>query len=66
MDGNVQEVSANRQKRGVSQMSFDHSLITGMFIGLTIGLWYTASLTAYLPFFVIGAVILLLRYVHGK
>lgn len=53
-------------KRGVNKMSFDNSLITGMFLGLTIGLWYTASLTAYLPFFVIGAVILLIRYVHSK
>jgi len=53
-------------KRGVNKMSFDHSLITGMFLGVTIGLWYTASLTAYLPFFVIAAVILLIRYIHAK
>ena len=53
-------------KRGVNKMSFDHSLITGMFLGVTIGLWYTTQLTAYLPFFVIGAVILLIRYIHAK
>lgn len=48
------------------KMSFDHSLITGMFIGVTLGLWYTTSLAAYLPFFVLGAIILLIRYIHAK
>lgn len=51
--------------RGVSQMKFDLSLLTGIFIGLTVGLVYTGTLTTYLPFFVIGAVILLLRYLHA-
>ena len=46
-------------------MKFDLSLITGIFIGLTVGLLYTGQLAAYLPFFVIGGVILILRYLHG-
>ena len=55
-----------RTYKGVSQMRFDDSLITGLFLGVIMGLWYTANLTAYLPFFVIGAVILLLRYIHAR
>ena len=46
-------------------MKFDLSLITGMFLGLTVGLLYTGQLVAYVPFFVIGAVILILRYLHA-
>ena len=46
-------------------MRFDISLITGIFIGVTVGLLYTGQLAAYLPFFVIGEVILVLRYLHA-
>lgn len=46
-------------------MKFDLSLITGIFLGVTVGLLYTGTLTAYVPFFVIGAVILILRYLHA-
>ena len=46
-------------------MKFDLSLITGIFVGATIGLVYTGHLVAYVPFFVIGSVILILRYLHG-
>ena len=45
-------------------MKFDLSLITGIFFGATIGLMYTGQLVHYLPFFVIGTVILILRYLH--
>lgn len=46
-------------------MKFDLSLITGIFIGVTVGLLYTGQLATYLPFFVLGAVILILRYLHA-
>ncbi len=46
-------------------MKYDHALITGMFIGLTVGLWYMESLVAYLPFFLLGAVIFLMGYMHS-
>ena len=46
-------------------MKFDLSLITGIFIGATVGLLYTGQLTTYMPFFVIGTVILILRYLHA-
>ena len=46
-------------------MKFDLNLITGIFIGVTVGLMYTGQLTTYVPFFVIGSVILVLRYLHA-
>lgn len=46
-------------------MKFDLSLITGIFIGVTVGLVYTGQLATYLPFFVIGGVVLILRYLHA-
>lgn len=45
-------------------MKFDHSMLTGLFLGLSIGLWYMDKLVAYLPFFIIAAVIYLMRYLH--
>lgn len=47
-------------------MKFDHTLLTGMFIGITAGLWYMDKLAAYLPFFLIASVVFLLGYMHGK
>lgn len=52
-------------RKGAMKMKFDVSLITGIFLGVTVGLIYTGQLVAYLPFFVIGAVILILRYLHA-
>ncbi|GEM_PF-1008422 len=52
-------------RKGGIPMKFDGSLLTGIFLGVTVGLMYTGQLTAYLPFFVIGAVILILRYLHA-
>ena len=46
-------------------MKFDLSLLTGIFLGVTVALLYTGHLVTYLPFFVIGAVILVLRYLHA-
>jgi len=47
-------------------MNIDHGLVMGLILGVTVGLWYSAELTAYLPFFVIGALIYILRYIHAK
>lgn len=44
-------------------MKFDLHLITGIFIGVTLGLMH-AGLAAYLPLFMIGSVVLLLSYIH--
>jgi len=46
-------------------VKFDLSMITGIFIGVTVGLLYTGQLATYVPFFVIGSVILILRYLHA-
>jgi hypothetical protein len=46
-------------------MKWDESLITGLFLGLTIGLWYAGSLVAFMPFFVLASLIFLVRYLHG-
>ena len=44
-------------------MKFDLHLITGIFIGVTLGLMHT-GLAVYLPLFVIGSVIFVLGYLH--
>lgn len=47
-------------------MRFDDSLLTGLFLGVTIGLWYAGSLTAFMPFFVLATVLFLVRYLHAR
>jgi len=47
-------------------MKFDRTLLTGLFLGITVGLWYMNTLAAYLPFFVLASVIFLVSYIHGK
>ena len=45
-------------------MKIDHRLLAGILIGALMGLQYHAALMAYLPFLVIGALILLLQMIH--
>ena len=45
-------------------MRFDLSLITGIVIGVGVGLHFTVQLGGYLPLFVIAGGILILRYLH--
>jgi hypothetical protein len=47
-------------------MKFDVSLLTGIFLGALIGVVYTGQLTPYLPFIIIGTVVLLLKHVKGS
>ncbi len=47
-------------------MKLDTSLIMGIFIGVTVGLLYSGLLVGYLPFFIIGTVVLVLRYLHAR
>lgn len=47
-------------------MNFDDSLLTGLFLGITIGLWYSGSLVAFMPFFVLLTLIYLVRYLHAR
>jgi len=46
-------------------MRFDGSLLTGLFLGITLGLWYAGALVAFMPFFVLLTVVFLVRYIHS-
>lgn len=46
-------------------MRFDDSLLTGMWLGITVGLWYSGALTMFMPFFVLLTVVYLIRYIHS-
>ncbi len=45
-------------------MKFDTRLVTGIFIGVVLGLHYHAALVNLLPLLIVGAFILVLRMVH--
>ena len=42
-------------------MKIDEHLLLGLLVGIIVGLHYGMSLVSYMPFFVIGAVILFYR-----
>lgn len=46
-------------------MRFDNSLLTGLTLGITLGLWYAGSLASFMPFFVLLTVVFLVRYLHA-
>ena len=46
-------------------MRFDDSLLTGLFLGITMGLWYAGSLVGFMPFFVLLTLVFLVRYLHA-
>lgn len=45
-------------------MRFDTNLITGVFLGSLVGVIYTAELTHYLPFIIVGTVVMLLKHLQ--
>lgn len=47
-------------------MKFDDNLLAGLFIGITIGLHYGASLVSFMPIFLVLGILYLLRYVRGR
>jgi F0F1-type ATP synthase assembly protein I len=47
-------------------MRLDEHLITGIFLGVVVGLFYTAQLAPYTALFLIGTIVLILRYLHAK
>lgn len=53
-------------KREVKLMRFDDSLLTGLFLGITMGLVYGASLANFMPFFVLLTLLFLVRYLHAR
>jgi len=46
-------------------MRFDDSLLTGLFLGITLGLIYGGSLAAFMPFFVLLTLLSLIRYLRA-
>ena len=54
------------KRKGGKTMHFDNSLLTGLFLGITVGLWYAGSLAAFMPFFVLLTLIYLVRYLHSR
>lgn len=47
-------------------MRLDEHLITGIVLGVVAGLFLTAQLAPYSALFLIGAIILVMRYMHAK
>ena len=45
-------------------MKFDTRLVTGIFIGMVLGLHYHASLVIYLPLMIVATLILVLKALH--
>ena len=45
-------------------MKFDHRLVSGIFIGLVLGLHYFEYLSLYLPILTVVTLIMLLRMIH--
>lgn len=45
-------------------MKFDQRLVSGIFIGLVLGLHYHGSLAIYLPILTVVTLILMLRTLH--
>ena len=43
-------------------MRFDDHLLAGLFIGITIGLHYGASLVTFMPIFLVLGVVYLIRF----
>ena len=54
-----------KHKGGDKTMRFDHSLLTGLFLGVTMGLHYAGALASFMPFFVLLTLIFLVRYLHS-
>ncbi|MCB9799862.1 MAG: hypothetical protein H6757_03805 [Candidatus Omnitrophica bacterium] len=47
-------------------MRFDDHLLAGLFIGVTIGLHYATSLSAFMPIFLVLGGLYLLRYITAR
>lgn len=53
-------------RREVRTMRFDDHLLAGLFIGVTIGLHYATSLSAFMPIFLVLGGLYLLRYITAR
>lgn len=48
----------------VFTMKFDLKLITGIFVGMLLGLHYSSVLIPYIPLLMVPTVILVLKHIH--
>ena len=46
-------------------MKLDNRILTGLVLGVVVGLHYHATLVAYLPLLMIAGIILLLKTLHN-
>ena len=51
-------------KKEVGEMKIDKRLLTGIFVGMVLGLHYHAVLVAYLPLLMVAALVLVLKSLH--
>lgn len=50
--------------KGVGGMKFDSKIITGIVVGMVLGLHYHGALITYMPLLVIAGLVMLLRVLH--
>ena len=50
--------------KGVGSMKFDMRILTGLLIGMVLGLHYHEVLAMYLPLLVIAGLVMLLKVLH--
>jgi len=47
-------------------MKFDDHLLAGLFIGITVGLHYGGTLSAFMPVFLVLGILYLLRFISAR
>ena len=47
-------------------MKFDDHLLAGLFIGITVGLHYGGTLSAFMPVFLVLGILYLLRFISVR
>ncbi len=47
-------------------MKFDDHLLAGLFIGITVGLHYGGTLSAFMPIFLVLGILYLLRFLTAR
>ncbi|OGX03061.1 MAG: hypothetical protein A3G87_05305 [Omnitrophica bacterium RIFCSPLOWO2_12_FULL_50_11] len=56
----------SRIVKEVRKMKLDEHLITGILLGVIVGLFFTEGLAPYTALFVLGGILMVLRYLHAK
>ncbi len=56
--------NAKGEKLEVNVVKIDNKVLTGIFVGMVLGLQYHGVLATYLPVLMVGALILVLKLIH--